>query len=124
MTFGDIWPVYFLFAAVLLCAATVGRAVTARAFALMTIVHAGPLGVLVWATVMFGQSSAGPAQITWMELVQLGILFFGLAVVVMLWWSIRKMLPNWTALAFFAAVAIINLMAMFVTGMALTNDWI
>lgn len=121
MTFGDIWPAYLLVAVLPAVAAFRGTTTAAYAVLAALALHAGPLAMLVWGASMYGASTHA---FSWIEVVQLAMAALGIALAVAAARPIRRDVPRWAFIAFFAGAAIINLMTLFVSGMALTDDWV
>jgi hypothetical protein len=121
MTFRPISPAYLLLAVVVILSSRRGLTAALRAIVAVSLVHVGPLAMLLWATVMYG---AAPGVFGWVSLVQLGLAGLGIAIVVKVTRPLGGVVPDWSLAAFFSGAAIINIMTLWVSGMALANDWV
>lgn len=122
MTFEkDVLPAYLLLAS-LPFVALYRRQYSAalRAIAAIILAHVVVLGVLLMGATFYGAAQSYPV----LGFVQLAIALGGVGGVFVFTNPLRRTTPRWALACFVVGVAILNLIALFVGGMALANDWV
>ena len=121
MTFGDLAPAYIPAATFIVVALTRGLATGFQSMLAVAASHLGPVSMLLWGAAMYGASTGA---FSWVEWVHIGLAIAGIVVVAFAVTPLRRRVPTWSLVFFFVGVAIINFIAMFVSGMALVDDWV
>jgi hypothetical protein len=117
----DIAPVYVLLAVLPVVAFWKhGSRSALRAISIVVLAHLGPLAGLFMGAALYGQARSHN-YLGWLHF---ALFIISIAAVVMATKPLRPFIPQWAFTLFFAGVAIMNLFAYFVGGMALADDWV
>jgi hypothetical protein len=117
----DVAPVYLLlglFPAVALYRRGVQGLL--RGLLVLFAAHAGPALVLLMGAALYGHGRT----YAWLGLLQVAVVVAGILLVIVTSKPLLGVVPVWAYVLFFAGVAIMNLLAWAVGGMALADDWI
>lgn len=121
MVYFDIQPAVLLLVILPLFALIYARAAgLARALAAVAIWQVGPLLMLAMGAWLYGQGGSRP----YLWKVQLLVGVLGVGGVIPAITPLVAPVPKWVFASFFVAVAVTSLLALFVGGMALYDDWL
>ena len=117
----DVAPVYFLLAVLPAVALWKhGTRAGFSAFAIVVLAHVGPLSMLFMGAALHGQARSH----SFLGWIQLAVGVISIAIVIIATKPLRRLIPQWAFTLFFAGVAIMNVLAYFIGGMALADDWV